>query len=243
MSSTVSYADFVEAKVYKPLTNAVTSSLEKRIEKLEEENMQMDVFIKDIYKQVQEIKFNNKENLPTNILPNYKQQTTFEIRIDRIEKKINENMLSNLPVKQPLSDKIYPYDSCSKLNSQRTDEIFNMEKRIEKTLKNQAEDISVDVVELEKQIRAIDIKATLMKKECVTHRELNKFEQFFIEKMDTILSEAKDIINCKFPTPNIQINPSKHSTEPSPNHSKPTVTTSEIDTSRYKPNYKSEIRT
>lgn len=100
-------------------------------------------------------------------------------------------MQTNLSVNEPFTDKLnYSYKD-SKYNPIKVEDIINLEKRIEKALKNQAEDISLDISELEKQIKTVNSKFTKTNADYVTHQELEQLEQYLVKKIDSGFHHGK----------------------------------------------------
>lgn len=65
------------------------------------------------------------------------------------------------------------------------EDLKSLENRIEKWMKTQAEDIAMDVTDLEKQIKRANMKlTTLSKEDFITRKDLEKFKSYFTNKME-----------------------------------------------------------
>ena len=65
------------------------------------------------------------------------------------------------------------------------EDLKSLENHIEKWMKNQEEDIAMDVTDLEKQIKRANMKlTTLSKEDFITRKDLEKFKSYFTNKME-----------------------------------------------------------
>ena len=70
----------------------------------------------------------------------------------------------------------------------RFEDLKALENKIDKSLKDQAEDIAIDVTDLEKQVNDLSMKtAEIMARneQLLTEKDLTRFEKYFTKKMES----------------------------------------------------------
>ncbi|CAI2365891.1 unnamed protein product [Moneuplotes crassus] len=203
--SSQDYSQYVQTKVFQPFMNSLTvDGIEKRVEKLEHENIILDKYVKDLYKKMPKMQRKNSEiNLSQSQF-----LAEIEFRLEKIEKLLSTQFTRQKPDQENHDSNMDPRSKALKQSVQdkfhvRHEDLSRLEDKLEKLIKSQAEDIAIDVTELEKSVKKVEAK---LKEYCsrggnVTRQEFHQLGKVLEKKiqlstnlMDGVLSETKEII-------------------------------------------------
>ncbi|CAI2365615.1 unnamed protein product [Moneuplotes crassus] len=226
--SSQDYSQYVQSKVYQPIMSSLNDDgLARRVEKLERDNAILDRYIQDLYKKMSNSTGTQSENHTPS-----KAMAELEFRLDKIEKLLSLQAIGRKFGKENQDINQDYFNRCQRISSDyaqqqvRHEDLDRLETKLVKLMKTQAEDIAVDVTDLEKYTQRVDSKLrNFCLEDHVTRKEFHQLEKILDKKieistnlMEGVLSEAREIISkaatlkTRFPEKSENMSPSGRAT-------------------------------